>query len=109
MRGLQTPRDIYVSVAGIDLVRAGDGEFAVLEDNLRVPSGVSYMLANRQVTKRVLPILSHQYDVRPIDHYCQALLATLRALAPARRDDPTIVLLTPGVYNSAYFEHTYLA
>lgn len=109
MRGLQTVRDIYVSVAGIDLVRAGEGEFAVLEDNLRVPSGVSYMLANRQVSKKVLPIFSHKYDVRPIDHYCQALLATLRALAPARRDDPTIVLLTPGVYNSAYFEHTYLA
>ncbi len=109
MRGLQTPRDIYVSVAGIDLVRAGNGEFAVLEDNLRVPSGVSYMPANRQVSKRVLPIFSRNYDVRPIDHYCQALLATLRALAPARRDDPTIVLLTPGVYNSAYFEHTYLA
>ncbi len=109
MRGLQTPRDIYVSIAGIDLVRAGGGEFTVLEDNLRVPSGVSYMLANRQVSKRVLPLFSHKYDVRPIDHYCQALLATLRALAPPRRDDPTIVLLTPGVYNSAYFEHTYLA
>ena len=109
MRGLQTPRDIYVSVAGIDLVRVGGGDFAVLEDNLRVPSGVSYMLANRQVSKRVLPLFSHKYDVRPIDHYCQALLATLRALAPPRRDDPTIVLLTPGVYNSAYFEHTYLA
>ncbi len=109
MRGLQTRRDIYVSVAGIDLVRAGDGEFAVLEDNLRVPSGVSYMLANRQVSKRVLPLFSRNYEVRPIEHYCQALLATLRALAPAQRDDPTIVLLTPGVYNSAYFEHTYLA
>lgn len=109
MRGLQTPRDVYVAIAGIDLVRVGDGAYAVLEDNLRVPSGVSYMLANRQVTKRVLPILSHRYDVRPIDDYCQALLATLRALAPTGRDDPTIVLLTPGVYNSAYFEHTYLA
>ena len=107
MRDLRVPRDIYVSVVGTDLVRLPDGRFAVLEDNLRVPSGVSYMLANRQVTKRVFPGLFANYDVRPIDHYGQALLATLHALAP--RPDPTIVLLTPGVYNSAYFEHTFLA
>ncbi|MEN9937556.1 MAG: hypothetical protein RLZZ387_4135 [Chloroflexota bacterium] len=107
MRGLRVPKDIYVSVVGTDLVRLDDGRFAVLEDNLRVPSGVSYMLANRQVTKRVFPLLFDRYDVRPIDHYGQALLATLHALAP--RPDPTIVLLTPGVYNSAYFEHTFLA
>jgi len=109
MRGLRVRRDIYVSVAGTDLVRLADGSFAVLEDNLRVPSGVSYMLANRQVMKRVFPRLFGSYDVRPIDHYGQALLATLRALAPAHRTDPTIVLLTPGVYNSAYYEHTFLA
>ena len=73
-----------------------DGAFAVLEDNLRVPSGVSYMLTNRQVIKRVFPLLFSSYDVRPVDHYGQALLATLRALAPPHRPDPTIVLLTPG-------------
>lgn len=109
MRGLRTPHDIYVSVVGTDLVRLPDGRFAVLEDNLRVPSGVSYMLMNRQVLRHVFPHLFHNYGVRPIDQYGQALLATLRKLAPDRRSDPTIVLLTPGVYNSAYFEHTYLA
>jgi uncharacterized circularly permuted ATP-grasp superfamily protein len=108
MRGLNVPRDIYVSVVGTDLVRLEDGQFAVLEDNLRVPSGVSYMLANRQVIKRVFPTMFSDYGVRPIDHYGQALLANLRALAP-HRSDPTIVLLTPGPYNSAYFEHTFLA
>jgi len=81
----------------------------VLEDNLRVPSGVSYMLTNRQVIKNIFPTLFNRYDVRPVDQYGQALLATLRSLAPAHRPDPTIVLLTPGVYNSAYFEHTFLA
>lgn len=109
MRGINVPRDIYVSVVGTDLVRVSDGSFAVLEDNLRVPSGVSYMLANRQVMKNVFPRLFGNYGVRPIDSYGQALLATLRALAPAHRPDPTIILLTPGVYNSAYFEHTFLA
>jgi uncharacterized circularly permuted ATP-grasp superfamily protein len=109
MRGVHVPRDIYVSVVGTDLVRLPDGQFAVLEDNLRVPSGVSYMLANRQVMKRIFPRLFSDYGVRPIDHYGQALLATLRALAPNRSADPTIVLLTPGVFNSAYFEHTFLA
>jgi uncharacterized circularly permuted ATP-grasp superfamily protein len=108
MRGLNVPRDIYISIVGTDLVRLEDGRFAVLEDNLRVPSGVSYMLANRQVIKRVFPTMFSDYGVRPIDHYGQALLATLRALAPYR-GDPTIVLLTPGPYNSAYFEHTFLA
>jgi uncharacterized circularly permuted ATP-grasp superfamily protein len=109
MQGVTVPRDIYVSVAGTDLVRLPDGGFAVLEDNLRVPSGVSYMLTNRQVIKRTFPTLFSSYDVRPVDQYGQALLATLRALAPPYRSDPTIVLLTPGVYNSAYFEHTFLA
>ena len=108
MCGVRVRRDIYVSVAGTDLVRVEDGGFAVLEDNLRVPSGVSYMLANRQVMKRVFPGLFSRYRVRPIDHYGQQLLGTLRALAP-RPNDPTIVVLTPGVYNSAYFEHTFLA
>jgi uncharacterized circularly permuted ATP-grasp superfamily protein len=107
--GVNVPRNIYVAVVGTDLVRLPDGRFAVLEDNLRVPSGVSYMLTNRAVMKRSFPRLFANYGVRPIDHYGQALLATLRALAPAHRPEPTIALLTPGVYNSAYFEHTFLA
>lgn len=109
MRGLHVPRDIYIAITGTDLVRLANGRFVVLEDNLRVPSGVSYMLANRQVTKNAFPRLFPNYGIRPIDHYGQALLTTLRALAPPHRTEPTIVLLTPGVYNSAYFEHTFLA
>ena len=112
MRGLNVPRGIYVSICGTDLVRLPDGSFAVLEDNLRVPSGVSYMLANRKVLKRVFPSLFRDYGVWPIDHYAQALLSTLYTLAPAKwsgRNEPTVVLLTPGVFNSAYFEHTFLA
>jgi uncharacterized circularly permuted ATP-grasp superfamily protein len=109
MRGVKVHRDIYVSVAGTDLVRLDDGRFVVLEDNLRVPSGVSYMLANREVTKRVLPGLADKYHVSPIAHYGQTLLATLRALAPPSASDPTFVVLTPGVGNSAYFEHAFLA
>ena len=112
MRNLTVPRGIYVSICGTDLVRLPDGSFAVLEDNLRVPSGVSYMLANRKVLKRVFPTLFRDYGVCPVDHYAQALLATLRALGPANtttRHEPTVVVLTPGVFNSAYFEHTFLA
>ena len=109
MRGLQVPRNVYVAVAGTDLLRIKGGEFVVLEDNLRVPSGVSYMLTNRRIMKRTFPQLYAAYGVRPIEHYTQALLGTLRSLAPEGRPEPSIVLLTPGVYNSAYFEHTYLA
>jgi uncharacterized circularly permuted ATP-grasp superfamily protein len=109
MRGLQVPRNVYISVVGSDLLRLNTGEFVVLEDNLRVPSGVSYMLTNRRVMKRTFPQLFHSYGVRPIDHYPQLLLSTLRSLAPEGRPEPNIVLLTPGVFNSAYFEHTYLA
>jgi uncharacterized circularly permuted ATP-grasp superfamily protein len=109
MRGLQVPRNVYISVVGSDLLRLNTGEFVVLEDNLRVPSGVSYMLTNRRVMKRTFPELFHSYGVRPIEHYPQLLLATLRSLAPEGRPEPNIVLLTPGVFNSAYFEHTYLA
>ncbi len=109
MRGVKVPRGVYVAVLGTDLVRLPDGGFAVLEDNLRVPSGVSYMLANRQVMKRVFPLMFRASGVRPIDHYGQALLATLRSLAPPHRPNPRIVLLTPGVFNSAYYEHTFLA
>src|SRR5207302_6513579 len=109
MRGLSLPNGIYVSICGTDLVRLPDGSFAVLEDNLRVPSGVSYMLANRKVLKKVFPTLFRDYGVSPVDHYSQALLSTLRALAPnsSARHEPKVVLLTPGVFNSAYFEHTF--
>jgi len=109
MRGVKVPRDIYVSVVGTDLIRMPSGEFVVLEDNLRVPSGVSYMLANRQVMKRVFPRLFADYGVRPVENYGQAPLSTMQALAPPNVLEPTIVLLTPGVYNSAYFEHAFLA
>jgi uncharacterized circularly permuted ATP-grasp superfamily protein len=109
MRGVDVHRDIYVSIAGTDLVRLESGEFVVLEDNLRVPSGVSYMLTNREITKRVLPGLFDRYKVAPVAHYGQTLLSTLRALAPPTRPEPTFVVLTPGVGNSAYFEHAFLA
>jgi uncharacterized circularly permuted ATP-grasp superfamily protein len=109
MRGIRPARDIYITVVGTDLIRLPNGRFVVLEDNLRVPSGVSYMLTGRRVMKRVFPELFRQCGVRPIEHYSQELLATLRSLAPDGRSDPVIVLLSPGVYNSAYFEHAFLA
>ncbi len=109
MRGIKVPRDVYVTVVGTDLIRNPEGNFVVLEDNLRVPSGVSYMLTSRRVMKQIFPSLFQKCRVRPIEHYSQALLSTLRSLAPEGRSEPTVVLLTPGAYNSAYFEHTYLA
>lgn len=109
MCGLQVPRNVYVAVCGTDLIRMENGEFVVLEDNLRVPSGVSYMLTNRRVMKRIFPQLFHHYAVKPIEQYTQLLLGTLRSLAPEGRPEPNIVVLTPGVFNSAYFEHAYLA
>jgi uncharacterized circularly permuted ATP-grasp superfamily protein len=109
MCGLQVPRNVYVAICGTDLIRLGNGDFVVLEDNLRVPSGVSYMLTNRRVMKRIFPRLFQQYNVRPIENYTQVLLGTLRSLAPEGRPEPNIVLLSPGVFNSAYFEHAYLA
>jgi uncharacterized circularly permuted ATP-grasp superfamily protein len=109
MSGLQVPRNVYIAVCGTDLIRLENGDFAVLEDNLRVPSGVSYMLTNRRVMKRIFPQLFRNYDVKPIEQYTQLLLATLRSLAPEGRPEPNIVLLSPGVFNSAYFEHAYLA
>ena len=109
MIGLQVPRNIYIAICGTDLIRLEDGEFVVLEDNLRVPSGVSYMLTNRRVMKRIFPQLFRSYNVRPIEQYTQLLLGTLRSLAPEGRPEPNIVLLSPGVFNSAYFEHAYLA
>src|SRR6202035_4071890 len=113
MRGLHVRKDAYVTVVGSDLIRMPSGEFVVLEDNLRVPSGVSYMLASREVMKRLFPELFRKCGVQPIEHYSQALLSTLRALTPQASpqgsSEPTIVLLTPGVFNSAYFEHAFLA
>lgn len=109
MRGVPVPRDAYVTVCGSDLVRREDGAFVVLEDNLRVPSGVSYMLANRDVVRRAFPALFRSAGVRAIEHYPQELLATLHSLAPPHRDNPRIVLLTPGIFNSAYYEHAFLA
>ena len=107
MHGVKVPRDVYISVAGTDLIRLPDGRFVVLEDNLRVPSGVSYMLTSRKVMKQIFPALFRKCGVRPIEQYSQALFSTLRSLAPEGRS--TIVLLTPGIYNSAYFEHAFLA
>jgi uncharacterized circularly permuted ATP-grasp superfamily protein len=109
MMGLQVPRNVYVAICGTDLIRMENGEFVVLEDNLRVPSGVSYMLTNRRVMKRIFPQLFRSYNVKPIEQYTQILLGTLRSLAPEGRPEPNIVLLSPGVFNSAYYEHAYLA
>jgi uncharacterized circularly permuted ATP-grasp superfamily protein len=109
VEGLPVPHGIHSHIAGVDLIRDHTGEFFVLEDNLRTPSGVSYVLANRHVMKRVLPDLFAGYPVRPVEGYVHELLRHLRWLAPGGVDDPTIVLLTPGINNSAYYEHLYLA
>src|SRR6266849_6957666 len=107
--GTAVPKDIYIHICGTDLIRDTEGTYLVLEDNGRTPSGVSYMLQNRQVLQRVFPQLFEQYDVRVTDDYPAALLDVLKYIAPGGRADPTIVLLSPGMYNSAYFEHTFLA
>ena len=109
MVGVQVPHGCYLTVVGTDLVRGPDGRFLVLEDNLRVPSGVSYMLANRQIVKQVYPQLFERYHVRSIDQYPRTLLAHLREIAPEGCTDAKVVVLTPGVFNSAYYEHTFLA
>ncbi|WP_454763561.1 circularly permuted type 2 ATP-grasp protein [Cupriavidus campinensis] len=109
MLGIDVPRDIYAHVAGIDVVRAGEGEFYVLEDNLRVPSGVSYMLENRKMMMRLFPELFARNRVAPVAHYPDLLLDMLRSVSPQNISDPTVVVLTPGMYNSAYFEHAFLA
>ncbi|HEX7157009.1 MAG TPA: circularly permuted type 2 ATP-grasp protein [Burkholderiaceae bacterium] len=109
MRGIDVASDIYAHIAGIDIVRAGRGEFYVLEDNLRVPSGVSYMLEDRRMMMRLFPDLFARNKVAPVEHYPDLLLENLRTVAPRGVDDPTAVLLTPGMYNSAYFEHAFLA
>src|ERR1700742_840863 len=110
--GFDVPKDIYIHICGSDLIRDREGNYLVLEDNGRCPSGVSYVLENRQVMKRVFPKLFGRHKVRPVDNYGQELLNLLRYVAPANCPnpaDPTVVLLTPGIYNSAYFEHSFLA
>lgn len=109
MIGINVPRNIYAHITGTDLIRDRDGEYYILEDNLRSPSGVSYMLENRQAMKRSFPGVFNNYGVAPIDHYPQELLRTLQSIAPREVPDPTVVILTPGIYNSAYFEHSFLA
>ncbi len=107
--GIHPPLNIWAHICGSDLVRDKDGTLYVLEDNLRVPSGVSYMLENRVITKRAFPELFETQRIRPVDDYCPHLYDTLASLSPRPGDNPCIVVLTPGIYNSAYFEHAYLA
>jgi uncharacterized circularly permuted ATP-grasp superfamily protein len=110
MNGQKIPHDIYIHIAGIDIVRVDAETFYVLEDNTRTPSGVSYMLENREIMLRLFPELFSRYRVAPVENYPDELLATLRSVAPSTTDtDPTVVLLTPGVFNSAYYEHSFLA
>lgn len=109
MQNVNVPHDIYVHIAGIDLIRDHDGTFYVLEDNLRTPSGVSYMIENREITKRIFPDLLPKNHVRPVTQYPSILYKNLMSLSPGQVSSPNVVLLTPGIYNSAYFEHTTLA
>jgi len=110
MVGIDLPRQLYNHIAGVDVVRTGENAFFVLEDNMRVPSGVSYMLEDREVMMRLFPDLFAKNRVAPVGHYPEMLLTTLQSVAPeAVREDPTVVLLTPGAHNSAYFEHAFLA
>ncbi len=109
MQGMNVPGGIYAHIAGVDIVRADGGRFYVLEDNLRVPSGVSYMLENRKMMMRLFPELFATQSIRPVQHYPDVLLENLRGVAPDGHDRPTVAVLTPGPYNSAYFEHSFLA
>ncbi len=109
MHNFKVPYDIYVHISGIDLIRNNDGSFYILEDNLRTPSGVSYMLENREITKRLFPDLLPQNNVRTVTDYTTILHKNLMSLSPRQRNNPTVVVLTPGIYNSAYFEHSTLA
>ncbi|MCK9510219.1 MAG: circularly permuted type 2 ATP-grasp protein [Pigmentiphaga sp.] len=109
MQGVNVPGDVYCHVAGIDLVRTGAGQFHVLEDNLRVPSGVSYLLENRKMMMRLLPEAFAALPVAPVEHFPDLLLQSLHAVAPEGVSDPVVAVLTPGMYNSAYFEHAFLA
>ncbi len=102
-------RNIYIHICGTDLIRDRAGKYLVLEDNARCPSGVSYVLENRQAMKRIFPALFSEYRVRPVEDYSQELLNALRYIAPTTEEQPTVVLLTPGIYNSAYYEHSFLA
>ena len=107
--GIEPPNGVRVHISGIDLIRDGDGDFRVLEDNCRVPSGVSYVMTNRPAMSAALPEVFADHRIRPVQQYSRNLLAALRAAAPSGVSDPNVVVLTPGVYNSAYFEHTLLA
>lgn len=109
MFGVDVPGQIYAHIAGIDIVRTDENQFYVLEDNLRTPSGVSYMLEDRKMMMRLFPELFRRYSVAPVEHYPQVLLNNLRAVAQPGVQDPVVVLLTPGAYNSAYFEHAFIA
>lgn len=109
MIGLDVPRDVYVQICGTDLIRDTAGNYLVLEDNCRTPSGVSYVLENREILKRVFPNMFGDYRVRAIEDYPHNLLQALKHSAPRRGEEPTVVVLTPGIYNSAYFEHSFLA
>ena len=113
MKGVEVPNNVYSHISGIDIVRAanpdGSGSYYVLEDNLRVPSGVSYMLEDRKMMMRLFPELFSRHRVAPVAHYPDLLLETLRSVAPPSVNEPTVVVLTPGMYNSAYFEHAFLA
>ncbi len=108
-RGVTPKHQAWANITGSDLIRGSDGQFYVLEDNLRVPSGVSYMIENRELTKRVMPEIFANHSVLPVDDYASQLYKMLASLAPIQRKKPSIVVLTPGIYNSAYFEHAYLA
>jgi len=107
--GFHVPRNIYIHICGTDLVRDGEGHYLVLEDNGRCPSGVSYVLENRQTLQRVFPGLFERYGVRPVEHYSEELRGVLDYIAPHGKPNPTVAVLTPGIYNSAYFEHSFLA
>ncbi|HTV46902.1 MAG TPA: circularly permuted type 2 ATP-grasp protein [Phycisphaerae bacterium] len=109
MMGINIPRDIYITICGTDLIRDKEGQYLVLEDNCRTPSGVSYVLENRAIMKRVFPALFQEAHVRSIEDYPLNLLRCLKYLAPPEAENPCIVVLTPGVFNSAYFEHSFLA
>jgi uncharacterized circularly permuted ATP-grasp superfamily protein len=109
MQGISVASDIYAHIAGVDIVRAGQGEFYVLEDNLRAPSGVSYMLEDRKMMMRLFPELFLRHKIAPVAHYPDMLLDNLRSVASIGVTDPTVVVMTPGMYNSAYFEHAFLA
>ncbi len=110
MNGQDVPHDVYVHIAGIDIVRTNPDEFFVLEDNARTPSGVSYMLENREIMMRLFPDLFARHRVAPVEKYPDELLSCLRSVAPrSASTEPTVALMTPGVYNSAYYEHSFLA